>query len=74
MKKKSIGKSRLWVAFVAFALFFGASAVPVKTAVFTGFGPRGEHPSGARINMVYFRRELKTMKEVHSERRPLQWR
>ena len=41
MKKKSIGKSRLWVAFVAFALFFGASAVPVKTAVFTGFGPRG---------------------------------
>ncbi len=38
---RSIGNSRLWVAFVALVLFFGASAVPVKTAVFTGLGPRG---------------------------------
>ena len=38
---RSIGNSRLWIAFVAFALFFGALAVPVKTAVFTGLGPRG---------------------------------
>ena len=38
---RSIGNSRLWVAFVAFALFLGASAEPVKTAVFTGLGPRG---------------------------------
>ena len=33
--------SRLWFACVAAALFFGASAAPVKTAVFTGLGPRG---------------------------------
>ena len=33
--------SRLWFAFVATALFVGASAAAVKTAVFTGLGPRG---------------------------------
>ena len=36
-----IGNLRLCFAFVAAVLFFGASAAPVKTAVFTGSGPRG---------------------------------
>ena len=33
--------TRLWFAFVAAALIFSASAAAVKTAVFTGLGPRG---------------------------------
>lgn len=36
-----IGNSRWRFAFVVAVLFFGASAAPVKTAVFTGDGPRG---------------------------------
>ena len=38
---RPIGNSRLWFAFVAAALFVGASTAAVKTAVFTGLGPRG---------------------------------
>ena len=37
----AIGNLRLCFAFAAAAMFFGASAAPAKTAVFTGAGPRG---------------------------------